>query len=169
MLKAIADRCSVRSYKPDPVPESALQEIFAAAFHAPTACNLRPWHIVCVTDAAKRAHLAKVHPWAPFCEQAPVVLAFCGDRTIADHWWIEDCCAAVENAMIQAVDLGLGTCWIGIRDGDDAEGSTEQYVRDALGIPGHVGVLCLVALGYPHGPTPPQPPGPMENVHRESW
>jgi nitroreductase len=169
MLAQIWNRASVRNYKPDPVPEDALQEILRAAFHAPTACNDRPWHIVVVTDAARRAHLAQVHQWAGFSSEAPVILAVCGDTQCSPHWWVEDTCAAVENAMIEAVNQGLGTCWIGIRAGDDNDFSREDYVRKALCIPAHVRVLALVALGYPAGTPVPTEPGPMEAVHREKW
>ena len=169
MLKQIWDRASVRNYKPDSVPEEALQEILRAAFHAPTANNLRPWHIIVVTDADKRAHLAKTHPYAGFCDQSPVVLVFCGDPAIAAHWWVEDCCAAVENAMIEAVNQDLGTCWIGARDSDDEGAETEAYVRNALGIPDSIRVLALVTLGYPAAPPQPKDPGPMDAIHREHW
>ena len=50
MLQALADRASVRSYRPDPVPEEDLQTILEAALHAPSANNARPWHIVVVRE-----------------------------------------------------------------------------------------------------------------------
>lgn len=169
MLKQIWDRASVRHYKPDRVPEEALQEILRAALHAPSANNARPWHIIVVTDAAKRAELSNVHQWARFCAEAPVVLVFCGDPTRSEHWWIEDCCAAIENAMIEAVNQGLGTCWIGIRGGSKSERQTERYVQQALGIPEHVRVAALVSLGYPAGDVQPKEPGPMDAIHYERW
>jgi len=97
-------------------------------------------------------------------------LVFCADVEKSPHWWIEDCSAAVENAMIQAVDLGLGTCWIGVRGGGPGtDMSREEYVRRVVGIPERIRVLALVTLGYPAGPLQPKEPGPMENVHWEQW
>jgi len=169
MLKQIWDRSSVRSYSADPVSDEVIQEVLGAAFHAPTANNARPWHIVVVRQAATKAHLAKTHQWAAFCAQAPVVLAFCGDPAISEHWWIEDCSAAVENAMIEAVNQGLGTCWVGCRGSGATDTKREDYVREALGIPHGIRVLALVSLGYPAGATSPKEPGPMDAVHWESW
>lgn len=169
MLKQIWDRASVRHYKPDAVPEAALQEVLRAAFHAPTANNARPWHIVVVRDHDKRAALSNVHQWARFCADAPVVLVFCGDPKRSEHWWIEDGCAAIENAMIEAVNQGLGTCWIGIRGGGQSERQTENYVRKVLDIPEAIRVLALVSLGYPAGEPSPKEPGPMEAVHYDQW
>jgi nitroreductase len=169
MLKAIEDRVSVRSYKSDAVPEEVLDSILQAALHAPSANNARPWHVVVIRDAQKREHLARTHQWAGFCAQAPVVLAFCADPARSSHWWIEDCSAAVENAMIEAAAQGLGTCWIGIRGGENRDFGREDYVREALGIPAHIRVLALVSLGYPDGPLQPKAPGPMSAIHRETW
>jgi nitroreductase len=169
MLDAIAARCSVRSYKTDPVSESDLSTILEAAFCAPSANNGRPWHIIVVTDADKRRALSTVHQWAGFCAQAPVVLAVCGDETISPHWWIEDCSAATENVLVQAAALGLGTCWIGIR-GDREKGlEREDMVREVLGLPPHIRCLCLISLGYPASELRTKDPGGLEHVHREQW
>ena len=169
MLTPIQERMSVRRYKPDAVPEDVLQEILKAAFHAPTANNARPWHIVVVRDAQKRSELAQVHQWARFCSESPVVLAFCADPARSSHWWIEDCSAAIENAMIEAVHHGLGTCWIGCRGGDSHDMGRERHVQKALNIPEHIRVAALVSLGFPAENINPKEPGPMSAIHNETW
>lgn len=172
MLEAISKRCSVRSYSDEPVSDEDLQQVLEAALSAPSANNVRPWHIIVVTDAEKRRRLAQVHQWARFCAESPVVLVFCADAQRQPHWWIEDTSAALENALIQATALGLGTCWIGIRGGEGEGGpgpEREDYVRELLAIPPHIRVLGLVSLGHPAGTPTPKSPGPMDAVHRESW
>ena len=169
MLDAIRRRCSVRQYKPDPVPPEALQEIIEAAFSAPTANNVRPWHVIVVTETAKRAALSQVHQYAGFAAGAPAIVVVCGDECDAPHWWIEDCCAATENAMIQAAALGLGTCWVGVRGSDERGYEREEMVRELLGIPDSIRVLCLFSLGYPAADGANKGPGPMDHVHRERW
>ncbi len=172
MLDAIRKRASVRSYTDDPVSEEDLEEILAAALSAPTANNVRPWHILVVTDDENRAKLAQVHQWASFCAEAPVVLVFCADATRQPHWWIEDTCAALENALVQAAELDLGTCWIGIRGGEGDAGpgpEREEMVRDLLDIPEDIRVLGLVSLGHPLSDPTPRQAGPMDAIHRESW
>jgi len=169
MLEAIRQRRSVRQYKPDPVSEADIQTICEAALSAPTANNQRPWHLIVVTDPAKREALSKMHQWSGFCAQAPVVMVMCGDEQLAEHWWIDDCAAATENAMIQAAALGLGTCWIGTRGGGSRDFSREELVREVLGLPAHIRVLCAFSLGTPASEGSNRGPGPMENVHREQW
>lgn len=169
MLEPIKQRRSVRQYKPDPVSDEDLQTIVEAAFSAPSANNQRPWHLVVVKDAAKREALSKIHQWAAFCAQAPVVMVACGDEKLAEHWWVEDCSAATENAMIQAAALGLGTCWIGIRGGGARDMSREDAVRQLFDIPSHIRVLCIFTVGYPAHDGTNHGPGPMGNVHWEQW
>jgi nitroreductase len=169
MLEAIRERRSVRRYKPDDVRDEDLQTIAEAALSAPSANNQRPWHLVFVRDAATRTALSKVHPWAGFCAQSPVVVVVCGDENASQHWWIDDCSAATENAMVQAAALGLGTCWVGIRGSDERGYEREAYVRQVLGIPSHIRILCAFSLGYPADEGSNRSPGPMGNVHRERW
>ena len=170
MLEAIAQRASVRSYKPDPVSDEDIQIILEAALHAPSANNARPWHIVVVRDEVRRQQLSGVHQWASFCTQSPVVLVFCAEESRSPHWWIEDLSAAVENALIQASALGLGTCWIGIRGGGPGHPiSREEKVRQICDIPHGIRVLAVVSLGHPAGSPHAKQPGPMGNVHGETW
>ncbi|MCK4322893.1 MAG: nitroreductase family protein [Armatimonadetes bacterium] len=170
MLEAIAQRASVRSYKPEPVSDEDIQTILEAALHAPSANNARPWHIVVVRDEVKRQQLSQVHQWASFCTQSPVVLVFCAEESCSPHWWIEDLSAAVENALIQASALGLGTCWIGIRGGGPGHAlRPEEHVRKVCDIPEGIRVLAIVSLGYPTDSPHAKQPGPMSNVHDESW
>lgn len=169
MLEAIKARRSVRQYTAAAVTAKEITTICEAAFSAPTANNQRPWHIVVVTDQAKREALSKVHQYASFCAQAPVVMVMCAEEQVSEHWWIDDCAAATENAMIQAAALGLGTCWIGIRGGGSRDMSREELVREILGIPGHIRVLCQFTMGHPATEGSNRGPGPMENVHTEQW
>jgi nitroreductase len=169
MLDAIRQRRSVRQYKPDPVPEEALQAVLEAALSAPSANNVRPWHIIVVTDETKRQALAQVHQYASFCAQSPAVIVMCADERDADHWWIEDCAAATENAMIEAAAQGLGTCWIGIRGSDERGYDREDMVRELLHIPDQMRVLCIFSLGYPAAEGKNKGPGPMDRIHREKW
>jgi nitroreductase len=169
MLDAIKQRHSVRAYKSDPVPEEALQQILEAALSAPSGRNDRPWHLIVVTDPARREALSKLHEWAFFCAQSPVVMVVCGDPELSGHWWIEDCCAATENAMIQAAALGLGTCWIGVRGSDTRGYEREETVRGILGIPESIRVLCIFSLGYPAKAGANRGPGPMDRIHHDAW
>ena len=169
MSKAIAERYSCRAYSDKAVTDEDVAEIVEAGMHAPSGMNVRPWHIVVVRDDKLRAELANVHQYASFCAQSPVVFVVCGDEVASDHWWLEDCSAVIENMLLQAADLGLGTCWIGIRGSDERGYDLEATVRQILDIPDHIRVSALISCGHPASAGKSKPAGPMENVHHDGW
>ena len=74
--------------------------------------------------------------------------------------------------QLQAEDLGLGSCWIQIRDRFGAElKPAEEYVRELLDIPETLRVLCIVTFGYKAEERKPFDPEKMmwEKVHADRW
>ena len=169
MLDAIAKRYSCRAYSDEPVDDALIEEIVTAGLRAPSAVNRRPWHIVVVTDADLRARLAQVHSYAGFCAQAPVVFVIGAAPAPTDDAWIEDCSALVENMLLQAAELGLATCWVGLRGNDTMGYETETRARKVLGIPDGIRLLAQIPCGYAAESGQTKPAGPMENVHRNGW
>ena len=161
-LEAIAQRRSVRSYKPDPVPEELIEKVVDAGRRAPTARNVQPWEFVVVTDGQMRASLAQICEFGKFIAESPVcIVTFCHET----KYYLEDGCAAVENMLVAATALGLGTCWVA--------GDKKEYagtIAGKLGAPGEYRLICLIAMGYAAdsaGPTKKRPLG--EVLHNESW
>ena len=77
LFDAVEARCSIRNYRPDPVPEEKLMRIMEAARLAPSAGNIQEWRFVIVTDAEKRQALAEAANGQQFLAQAPVVIVAC--------------------------------------------------------------------------------------------
>lgn len=153
-------RRSVRQYRADPVPRELILRILDSARWAPSAMNRQPWHFVVVTQPERRTALAQstrilgVVP--PHVAQAPVLIALCGDER-RTSWYVHDCCLASQNLMLAAKALGLGTCWIGAFD--------EEQAAEVLGLPKGVRVVGLITLGYPvHVEQRPTPRLPLEQV-----
>lgn len=171
MLDAIRERFSCRSFRSDPVTDAQLREVLGAGFCAPSGHNARPWHFTVVTDQEKRRQLSEVHQYARMCARAPVVLVICADRAKAPDWWLDDSAAAIENILIQAQALGLGTCWIGIHAAKTPDGGSRQdYVRSVLDIPPEITVVALIALGHPAAASPSRPDRyEPDKVHWETW
>jgi len=161
-------RVSIRSYKPDPVPENLLNEILEAGRLAPTACNLQPFKFIVTRDKNNLAELAKAYPPAWFAE-APVVITICALKESA---WKRKCdgrCLveldagiAIDHMTLAAADLGLGTCWIGAFD--------PAIVRAALNIPDFAEPLIMLTLGTPNDAGRPKTREPLsELVFDEKW
>lgn len=167
MIDAILNRRSVRFYRPEPVGDDQIIEILKAGFCAPSAHGAAPWHAVVVRDQAAKDAMAGIHRWTKIIARAPVVIVVCVDRSGFDHFWVEDGSAFMENMLIQASAMGLGTCWIGIRGVVENGRDAEQVVRDACGIPANFGVLGVTPLGYPARHPGPHVPGLPED--RVRW
>jgi nitroreductase len=148
-LLALKTRRSVRSYKPDPVPQRIVEDIVDCARLAATARNRQPWEFVAVTDAKVRRQLAELIDTGRFIADAPVCIAvLCGNT----KYFIEDGSAAIENLLVAGRAHGLGSCWVA---GDKKPYADE--VCQLLGVPAAFKLIGLVALGYTTD-SPPMPP-----------
>jgi nitroreductase len=154
--KAVESRLSIRSYKPDPVPDDVLGRILEAARIAPSAKNLQPWKFIVVKDPAVRAALVPACRGQAFIGDAPVVVCACAVEAEAwgnmgGYWKSEvvDVAIAVEHIVLAATAEGLGTCWVGA--------FLEEEVRKVLAIPAGVKPIALTPLGWPARSATPQP------------
>jgi nitroreductase len=164
MLDLIKKRRSIRRYTAQDVSDEQVRVLLEAAMAAPSANNVRPWHFVVVRDANLRKELSKTHRWSYMCADAPVVFAVIGDSRASDRW-VEGTSAATENLLLAAAGIGLGGVWIGVCRREERE----SHVRQTLGIPDHLRVLCLVAVGHPAEEKKPRTQYDESRVHRETW
>jgi nitroreductase len=166
---AIRARRNVRSYRPDPVPESDLQRIAEAGWRAPSASNRQPWDFVIVTDPERLQQLSTVWQGARHIASAPAAIALIAPvppderRKLLDQY---DLGQATMAMMLAATELGVGTGHSSVGDQDKA--------RAILGVPDDHIVAYLLGLGYPAD----RPLAPIskpnrrpfdEVVHRGKW
>ena len=147
-------RYSVRSYQNTPIEEEKLKLILEAGRIAPTACNNQPQKIYVAKSEDARKKLASV------CRctfDAPVILVVCYDRT--RDWKNKlmpgyesgetDAAIVCTHMMLQAADLGIGSCWVGYFNA--------KTVAEVLGLPENVTVSALLPMGYPAVNAQPLP------------
>jgi nitroreductase len=144
MLPVIENRRSVRDYLDTPVDDKQLQEVLMAAMCSPSAHHKYPWDLVVVKDVQIKERLSKVTPWATHIDKAPVVIAVVGYQKESVDW-VEDCSIVAEHIWLEAENQGLSSCWVQIRNNDNAE----KEVKEILNIPDDYQVLCLMPLGVP--------------------
>ena len=121
LADAIELRRSVRSYRPDDVPEGMVRSILHAGHMAPSAGNLEGRDLIIITDRAVKELLCMAALNQYFIMSAPVCIVVCANvsRSAARYgkrgelYAVQDSAAAVMNMMLMAQDLGLGTCWVG--------------------------------------------------------
>ena len=151
VIDAIKTRKSVRKYLNKPVEDEKLRVVLEAARLAPSANNRQEWRFVVVHDDETRKKLANAAAEQTFVGEAPVVIAACAETdnhvmTCGQLCYPIDVAIALDHVTLAAVQLGLGTCWIGAFD--------ENKVKQILRIPEKVRVVELMPLGYPANPSP---------------
>lgn len=153
----LIDRRSIRKYKDEPLDPDAVKTILEAGLLSPTGKNARAWHFIAVDDRDTLAALSRCkRAGALPVAKSALTICVCVDIT-ASETWIEDGSIAASYMMLQARDLGIGSCWIEV-NGRLAEDGTpaEEVVSEILGLPEQIQPLCLVSLGLPDEERKPQ-------------
>ncbi len=155
LLELLKHRKSVRDFLDKPVEREKIMMCLEAARVAPSTCNSQPWKFVVVDDRELKnklcdAALGGIYSINSFCKMAPVIVAVISEKAkflarIAGmfrdtKYYLIDIGITCEHFVLQAEDLGLGTCWIGWFN--------EGAVKSILNIPEHKKVDILIALGY---------------------
>lgn len=168
----LLERHSIRRYKDRPVSPDDVRTILEAALLAPSSKSARPWQFVVVEDKEMLAALAACKQFGskPVATAAfAVVVAV--DTTVSDVY-VEDASVAATLMHLQAADLGIGSCWIQVRNRFAADGeSSEEVVRQQLSIPEEFSVECIVTFGYIDEERKPVDPSKLlwEKVHLGRW
>ncbi len=155
MLEIIYERRSIRRYKRKPVPDEVLRAILEAGRLAPTANNKQPWYFIVVRNPDLKGKLV-FSSWNSFIEDASAVIIGCGDSR--EKWAVVDVTIALQNMVIAAEALGLGSCWIGH--------FVEKEVKRALKIPDHLKVVAMITIGYPAERPEPPPKKALDEIVR---
>lgn len=137
----LATRRSVRQFQDRPVDDRVLGAILESCRLAPSARNSQPVEFVIVRDRDMLGRLAALRPESsdPIA-RAPMAVAIVSDRA-ASPLPIDDGCIAAYHLLLAAWSHGLGTCWIGGMDRDDA--------KAILGIPRERYLVTVTPLGWP--------------------
>ena len=171
VLEAIKGRRSIRAFKSEDVPPEIVEKLIDAARWAPSAGNIQPWEFIIVRNPEIKRNLAKAALNQSFIEEAPVVIVVCADEIRSSQGYgvrgktlycIQDTAAATQNIHLAAYSLGLGTCWVGAFN--------EEEARKILEIPQGVRPVAIIPVGYPAEKPPARNRRPLNQiVHYEKF
>ncbi|HHS12420.1 MAG TPA: methyltransferase domain-containing protein [bacterium] len=158
LVEAIKSRRSIRKFKDQPVPKAEIEKMLDAARWAPSACNRQLWEFVVIRRKDIRERIAREACFGQkFLLGAPVIIAVFYDDTKerqdedhpAKHDSIQSASAAIQNMILTAHSLGLGSIWAGsIRH--------MMKLNKILHVPSSIRPVAIVAVGYPaETPKPP--------------
>lgn len=167
VFEALLTRRSIRKFTADPVSDEDLRLVLKAGMCAPSAHNSQPWHFILVRDKALLASIAERHPYAKMAAEAPVVIVVCANPEEAKEpgFWQQDCTAALENMLIAARGLNLGTVWCGMHPIEDRVAP----IREMLNVPAQINMLALVVLGHPAQPFAAADRFNEGKIHLDRW
>ena len=142
LLDLILSRRSIRRYENKDIPEEVLQQILETGRQAPSAANRQPIRFVIVNDPDILKNLCD-NLINRFVKHAPVAIVGCADikSLLTGKWAVVDTTIAMENMVIAAWSLGIGSCWIGA--------CNEEKVKELLKIPDKWKFVALLTFGYP--------------------
>jgi nitroreductase len=167
VMEAILTRRSIRKYTGEPVSEEDLQTILRAGSYAPSAHNYQPWHFIVVRDAEKLTAIANSHRYAKMLPEAGCGIVVAGDKSVQKKmgFLVEDCSAAIQNILLAAHGLGLGTVWCGLYPVP----RLTKAVSAVLQLPSNIVPVGLVALGHKVEDRKVGERFDPSKVHYESW
>jgi len=160
IYQAIKTRRSVRSYKPDPVPEEILKRLFEAVRLAPSAHNAQAYKFVLVKNPEKKQQLAQAAS-QEFIARSPIVIAAVSldpEHMMSNEVpaYSVDAAIAIDHLTLVAASEGLGTCWIGAFD--------QKKAKKILQVPDEDKVVALLPLGFPADEPRPKARKKLEDI-----
>jgi nitroreductase len=171
LSEAIKGRRSIRTYKKLDLPQETVEKLLEAARWAPSAGNVQPWAFVVASLPQTKRNLSLAAYGQKDLEEASVVIVVCADEKRAELnygargknlYCLQDTAAAVQNILLTAYSLGLGSCWIGA--------FKEEEARKVINAPKEMRPVALIPIGYPNETPAPRNRRPLREIkHKETF
>ena len=167
MLEAIRKRRSIRKYLDITVTGHQLETLFRSAMQAPSARNTRPWEFISVTDRELLSRIPEYHPYSSMVPSAGAAILVCGNKRKqpVTGYLAEDCSAAVQNILLEAVNIGLGAVWLGVYPREERMAGMSEL----FGLPEHLVPMALISLGVPGEEKPFDDRYDPDLIHENRW
>lgn len=164
--KIIKERRSIRKYTGEPISEEQMKCLLEAGFYAPTARNIRPTHFIIIKDKNTLEEIASEQPNAKYCVEAGCGILVCGDTDMdALGYIVEDASAAIQNILLSAHGMGLGTVWCGVYPREERVNGFKRM----CGLPENILPVGFVIVGNPAEEKETPERFNEANIHEETW
>lgn len=150
MLELLKARRSIRKYEKRIIEEDKMQKMMQAALLSPSSRARDPWEFIVVRETEKLIELSNARQTgSAFIKDAAMAVIVIADETVTDVW-VEDSSIASIMIQLQAHSLGLGSCWIQIRNRmHDTTKTASVYIKEQFLIPDNYQVESVISIGYP--------------------
>lgn len=164
LLNHLRQRRSIRKFTQTPVPPQLVEKLKETALRVPSSRGKQPWQFIFVDDAEllQKISKAKMHGSA-FLDKAPLAIIVLADTEISDVW-IEDASIASISLQYEAEALGLGSCWVQIRNRKHStETGSEEFLKETFQIPANYSIVAIIGAGYPEEQKTPHPASDLQS------
>lgn len=165
--EAILNRRSVRKYKDQSISKDDLNSILKAAMYAPSAMNLQAWQFIVIDQKEILKETVKSIPYAEMLKQSAAAIIVCGDSEIEknESWLLQNCAASIQNILLAAHGLGIGSCWIAIHGMEDVY----KNIKTQFKLPDNIVPVSLISLGYPDETVTAEERFKQDKIHYNKW
>lgn len=165
LKEVMLKRRSVRKFKPTKVSEETINELLHIGMSGPSACNAQPWEFYVISNESVIKKIREAFPNNTY--DCPLIIVACGNKKNMlegeelQPYWIQDTSAAIENILLGAVDLGLGTCWCGVHP----QVEKIKNIKSILSLDENIMPLGMILCGYPDTNVEPGDHFNIDKVH----
>ena len=171
LMKIIKERRSIRKYKPDQISDDDLKTLLDSARWAPSWANTQCWEFIVVQDSGIKKRLSATlsprNPATSAITEVPIIIVACAHLkksgyfkgkpgTDKGDWFMFDVALALQNLVLMAHTLGLGTVHVGFFDA--------QEVARIIELPEEMAAVEMVPVGYPAAEAKAPPRKELEEI-----
>ncbi len=165
ILDLIINRRNIKEFLPKFVSWEKISNIIDAARHAPSCGNVQNWKFLVVMDPELKQKVAEAAYEQYEIVNAGVLIVVCAEPEKAERYYglrgerlytVQNCAAAIQNMLLEAQSLGLGSRWVG--------GFDEEALKSLFKIPEEVRPQAIIAIGYAKEIPPKPPKYPLETL-----
>lgn len=167
VINAILSRRSIRSYTNKNISKQDMDLILKSAMYAPTARNLQYWRFLVIQDKTNMAKLENIQPYNTLLNSANAAIIVCSEmeNEVAQKYFMQDCGASIQNIMLAATSLGIGSITLGLHSNADQVAA----IKEQFNMPQNIMPVGIVALGYPNEEKPDPGRFDESKIHYEKW
>lgn len=170
LFDMIFNRRSIRKYIYDKKVEAdKIEDLLKAGMMAPSAHNQQPWHFMIIQDRGVLDKLSEVHKHGKMLKDAPLAIIVLGDPALdktQKGFWIQDCSASIQNILLAATGMGLGSVWLGVYPNEERIKEVRTVIND---IPENIIPLGIVSVGYANEVKDQPDRYKADRIHYERW
>lgn len=139
-------RFSCRNFKKEEINDPLISKMLEAFRVAPSAVNFQPWHLIVIKSDEQKEKIYATYP-REWLKSAPLVILACGDHSISwkrsdgKDYLDVDVSIAIDHLMLQATELGLGTCWVC--------NFNQTLLKANFNLPQHIEPIAIIPIGFP--------------------